>query len=76
MTDLQDLFTHNRAWAARMERECPGFFTGLKTQQNPKYMWIGCSDSRVPANQITGLTPSTFSQIIRLTHAIRLTHTS
>ena len=57
MTDLQDLFTHNRAWAAQMERERPGFFTGLKTQQNPKYMWIGCSDSRVPANQITGLEP-------------------
>ncbi len=40
-----------------MERERPGFFTSLKSQQNPKYMWIGCSDSRVPANQITGLEP-------------------
>ena len=40
-----------------MERERPGFFTGLKSQQKPKYMWIGCSDSRVPANQITGLEP-------------------
>ena len=56
-TSLQDLFTHNRTWAAEMERERPGFFTSLKTQQNPKYMWIGCSDSRVPANQITGLAP-------------------
>ena len=56
-TTLQDLFTHNRAWAAQMERERPGFFTSLKSQQNPKYMWIGCSDSRVPANQITGLEP-------------------
>lgn len=56
-TSLQDLFTHNRAWAAQMERERPGFFTSLKSQQNPKYMWIGCSDSRVPANQITGLEP-------------------
>jgi carbonic anhydrase len=54
---LDDLFTHNRAWAAQMERERPGFFTGLKAQQRPKYMWIGCSDSRVPANQITGLEP-------------------
>ena len=54
---LQDLFTHNRAWAAQMERERPGFFTNLKSQQTPKYMWIGCSDSRVPANQITGLEP-------------------
>jgi carbonic anhydrase len=40
-----------------MERERPGFFTALKAQQQPKYMWIGCSDSRVPANQITGLEP-------------------
>jgi carbonic anhydrase len=56
-TSIQDLFTHNRAWAAQMERERPGFFTNLKSQQSPKYMWIGCSDSRVPANQITGLEP-------------------
>lgn len=56
-TSLQDLFVHNRAWAAQMERDRPGFFTNLKSQQNPKYMWIGCSDSRVPANQITGLEP-------------------
>ncbi len=56
-SNLQDLFAHNRAWAAQMERERPGFFTSLKAQQKPKYMWIGCSDSRVPANQITGLEP-------------------
>ena len=56
-SDLHDLFEHNRAWAAQMERERPGFFTGLKSQQRPRYMWIGCSDSRVPANQITGLEP-------------------
>ena len=56
-TSLQDLFAHNRAWAAQMERERPGFFSNLKSQQSPKYMWIGCSDSRVPANQITGLEP-------------------
>ncbi|MES2584887.1 MAG: carbonate dehydratase [Pseudomonadota bacterium] len=54
---LNDLFAHNRAWAAQMEAERPGFFTNLKAQQKPKYMWIGCSDSRVPANQITGLEP-------------------
>lgn len=54
---LKDLFAHNRAWAAQMEKERPGFFTGLVQQQKPKYMWIGCSDSRVPANQITGLEP-------------------
>jgi len=40
-----------------VERQQPGFFTSLATQQNPRYMWIGCSDSRVPANQITGLAP-------------------
>jgi carbonic anhydrase len=57
MSSLQDLFTHNRAWAAQMERERPGFFTSLTKQQKPKFMWIGCSDSRVPANQITGLEP-------------------
>ena len=56
-TSISDLFAHNRAWAAEMERERPGFFTNLKSQQKPKYMWIGCSDSRVPANQITGLEP-------------------
>lgn len=56
-TSLQDLFTHNRAWAERMESERPGFFTRLVKQQTPRYMWIGCSDSRVPANQITGLEP-------------------
>lgn len=57
MPSINDLFTHNRAWAAQMERERPGFFSGLTKQQKPKFMWIGCSDSRVPANQITGLDP-------------------
>ena len=55
--NIADLFTHNREWAAQMERERPGFFTSLVKQQSPRYMWIGCSDSRVPANQITGLDP-------------------
>lgn len=54
---LEDLFAHNRAWSARMQRDRPGFFTSLVKQQKPRYMWIGCSDSRVPANQITGLEP-------------------
>lgn len=54
---LSDLFDHNRQWAADMQAHNPGFFTRLKNQQKPKYMWIGCSDSRVPANQITGLEP-------------------
>ena len=56
-SSIQDLFDHNRQWAAQMERDRPGFFTGLVKQQSPRYMWIGCSDSRVPANQITGLDP-------------------
>jgi len=55
--NLPDLFAHNRHWAAQVERDRPGFFTSLVKQQTPKYMWIGCSDSRVPANQITGLEP-------------------
>ena len=54
---LQHLIDNNRTWAERMEREQPGFFQSLAQQQNPKYMWIGCSDSRVPANQVTGLEP-------------------
>ena len=55
--NLSDLFAHNRAWSAQMQRDRPGFFTNLVKQQTPRYMWIGCSDSRVPANQITGLEP-------------------
>lgn len=57
MSDLNELFAKNRIWAAEMERKRPGFFTGLANQQTPKYMWIGCSDSRVPANEILGLDP-------------------
>ncbi len=56
-TSIDELFAHNRTWAAQVEHERPGFFTGLMAQQKPRYMWIGCSDSRVPANQITGLEP-------------------
>ena len=57
MTSLQHLFDNNRSWAARMEQQRPGFFTQLARQQSPKYLWIGCADSRVPANEITGLDP-------------------
>ena len=53
----QLLLANNREWAARKEKEFPGFFSRLSKQQTPQYMWIGCSDSRVPANQITGLAP-------------------
>ena len=54
---LKQLFEHNRAWAAEMTREDPEFFTRLAGQQSPRYLWIGCSDSRVPANQIVRLPP-------------------
>jgi carbonic anhydrase len=55
--ELTSLFDNNRAWAARMEQQRPGFFRALARQQAPKYLWIGCSDSRVPANEIVGLAP-------------------
>ena len=57
MNSLAHLFDANRAWVARVTRDDPGFFDSLAHQQNPEYLWIGCSDSRVPANQITGLAP-------------------
>ncbi|HVS35987.1 MAG TPA: carbonate dehydratase [Gemmataceae bacterium] len=57
MQDLRDLLARNQAWAAEMVRQDPGFFERLSHQQAPHYLWIGCSDSRVPANQIVGLLP-------------------
>ncbi|HTU99054.1 MAG TPA: carbonate dehydratase [Luteitalea sp.] len=57
MSDLADLLSRNRAWAADVTRRDPDFFASLVAQQSPQYLWIGCSDSRVPANQITGLAP-------------------
>lgn len=57
MPDLSHLFANNRRWAEDIEREKPGFFSGLAAQQSPKLLWIGCADSRVPANEITGLAP-------------------
>ena len=57
MPDIRQLFEQNRAWAAQMETREPGFFATLAQQQAPQYLWIGCSDSRVPANQIVGLVP-------------------
>ncbi len=54
---LRQLFANNRAWAEEMTREDPDFFARLTAQQAPGYLWIGCSDSRVPANQIVGLLP-------------------
>ena len=57
MSDLNNLLAANRAWAARAKASDPEFFTRLLGQQKPEYLWIGCSDSRVPANQIVGLLP-------------------
>jgi carbonic anhydrase len=57
MTDLKQLFANNREWAASIKLEDPEFFTKLARQQAPEYLWIGCADSRVPANEIVGLLP-------------------
>ncbi|MEX2283466.1 MAG: carbonate dehydratase [Gemmatimonadota bacterium] len=57
MRVLNQLFENNRAWAAETTRQDPEFFERLSRQQAPEYLWIGCSDSRVPANQIVGLPP-------------------
>ena len=54
---LPDLLQRNREWAASVELRSPGFFTKLLQQQTPQYLWIGCADSRVPANEILGLLP-------------------
>src|SRR5690349_1267645 len=57
MLNLSDLIDNNRRWAAGVERREPGFFDRLSRQQAPDYLWIGCADSRVPANEIVGLHP-------------------
>lgn len=54
---IEHLFTNNKNWSERMHAEDPEFFTRLVNQQSPEYLWIGCSDSRVPANQVVGLAP-------------------
>jgi carbonic anhydrase len=57
MPDLSNLLDNNRRWAAEIQRRDPAFFQKLAQQQTPEYLWIGCSDSRVPANQIVDLLP-------------------
>jgi carbonic anhydrase len=57
MQDVQTLLEHNRDWAAMMQADDPAFFQKLAQQQTPAYLWIGCSDSRVPATQLVGLLP-------------------
>jgi len=56
-TQLDELFERNRRWAEATERRSPGFFTQLLAQQAPQYLWIGCADSRVPANELVDLLP-------------------
>lgn len=57
MKEIQQLLEKNKQWASDVLKEDPEFFIRLKNQQAPRYLWIGCSDSRVPANQIIGLAP-------------------
>ncbi|HEY5791564.1 MAG TPA: carbonate dehydratase [Gammaproteobacteria bacterium] len=57
MTQIDALFANNRAWAARVKGRDPEFFARLSAQQAPHFLWIGCADSRVPANEIVGLPP-------------------
>jgi carbonic anhydrase len=57
MSSLAHLFESNRAWSERIRRTDPDFFTRLSRQQRPRYLWIGCADSRVPANEIVDLAP-------------------
>ncbi len=57
MKELENLMNNNRVWAESIEATDPDFFRDLAAQQKPRYLWIGCSDSRVPANQIIGLRP-------------------
>ena len=57
-SSLQHLIDANHAWAEGVSRQQPGFFQQLAKQQSPRYLWIGCSDSRVPANQVITLAPN------------------
>ena len=57
MGSLKHLFERNREWAAAIKEQDPEYFLRLSRQQNPEYLWIGCSDSRVPANQIVSMPP-------------------
>lgn len=57
MSDLQQLFENNVRWAEAIKQEDPDFFAKLARQQTPEYLWIGCSDARVPANEIVGMLP-------------------
>ena len=57
MKDIEQLLANNKAWAEDVENDMPGFFRKLENQHKPKFLWIGCSDSRVPADQLVGVMP-------------------
>lgn len=57
MSSIQHLFDNNQQWAENIKQKEPDFFKHLSEQQNPEYLWIGCSDSRVPANELLGMQP-------------------
>ncbi|MBA6224216.1 carbonate dehydratase [Colwellia sp. MB02u-18] len=57
MSSIQHLFDNNQQWSDKIKQEDPNFFKHLSEQQNPEYLWIGCSDSRVPANELLGMQP-------------------
>ena len=72
MSELDHLLHNNKKWAANMEVSHPGFFQELVSQQRPKYLWISCSDSRVPANEIIGLPPG--EVFLNRNVAVQVTH--
>jgi carbonic anhydrase len=72
MSELDHLLHNNKKWAANMEDSHPAFLKGLVSQQQPKHLWIGCSDSRVPANKIIGLPPG--EVFVHRNVAVQVTH--
>lgn len=66
MHDLQDLIDNNERWADAITKEDPDFFAKLARQRTPEYLWIGCSDARVPANEIVGMLPGICSFTVTL----------
>lgn len=72
MHTLSHLLSKNKEWAARIEKENPGFFEQLAKQQSPEYLWIGCADSRVPANQLVDLLPGEMFVHRNIANVVRL----
>ncbi len=72
MHTLKHLLERNQQWADRIEQENPGFFASLVGQQNPEYLWIGCSDSRVPANELVDLLPGEMFVHRNIANVVRL----